>query len=95
MRNPISELSTKTAFAWLACSIIGPFLASWGWSPFVVQTGKQRMPTEQTPESLSELLVSLMPGGDDRSMWRDYMASALEQVAATDDLSLLRAAKGA
>ncbi|ASJ88836.1 hypothetical protein ACEP28_32740 [Pseudomonas aeruginosa] len=55
------------------------------------------MPTEQTPESLTaaELLVSLMPGGDDRRMWRDYMASALEQVAATDDLSLLRAAKGA
>ena len=53
------------------------------------------MPTEQTPESLSELLVSLMPIGDDRSMWRDNMASALEQVAATDDLSLLRAAKGA
>ncbi|WP_032621971.1 hypothetical protein, partial [Pseudomonas avellanae] len=28
-------------------------------------------------------------------MWRDQMASALEQVAATDDLTLLRAAKGA
>lgn len=53
------------------------------------------MPTEQTPESLSELLVSSMPGGDDRRMWRDYMASAFEQVAATDDLSLLRAAKAA
>lgn len=53
------------------------------------------MPTKQTPESLTESLVSLMPGGDDRSMWRDYMASALEQVAATDDLTLLRAAKGA
>lgn len=53
------------------------------------------MSTKQTPESLTELLVSLMPGGDDRSMWRDHMASALEQVAATDDLTLLRAAKGA
>lgn len=53
------------------------------------------MPTERAPVSLTELLVSLMPGGDDRRMWRDYMASAFEQVAATDDLSLLRAAKGA
>ncbi|WP_153785188.1 hypothetical protein [Pseudomonas sp. EMN2] len=53
------------------------------------------MSTEQTPESLTELLVSLMPGGDDRRMWRDGMANALEQVAATDDLTLLRAAKGA
>lgn len=53
------------------------------------------MPIEQTPESLTELIVSLMPGGDDRRMWRDHMASALEQIAATDDLSLLRAAKGA
>ena len=53
------------------------------------------MPSEQTPESLTEVLVSLMPGGDDRRSWRDYMASALEMVAANDDLSLLRAAKGA
>ncbi|WP_415384872.1 hypothetical protein [Pseudomonas aeruginosa] len=53
------------------------------------------MPTEKTPDSLTDLLVSLMPAGDDRSMWRDGMASVLEQVAATDDLSLLRAAKGA
>lgn len=53
------------------------------------------MPTEQTPQSLTEFLVSLMAGGDDRRMWRDYMASAFEQVAATDDLSLLRAAKAA
>lgn len=57
--------------------------------------GKQRMPTMKTPASLTELLVSLMPAGDDRSMWRDGMASVLEQVAATDDLSLLRAAKDA
>jgi hypothetical protein len=40
MKNPISELSTKAAFAWLAFSIIGPILASWGWSPFVIHTGK-------------------------------------------------------
>ncbi|TCV62887.1 hypothetical protein [Pseudomonas fluorescens] len=53
------------------------------------------MPTKQTSESLAELLVSLMPGGDDSSMWQDYMANTLEQVAATDDLTLLRAAKGA
>lgn len=53
------------------------------------------MPTEQTPESLTELIAGLMPGGDDRRMWRDYMASVLEQIAATDDLSLLRATKGA
>lgn len=53
------------------------------------------MSTEQTAESLTELLVSLMPGGDDRSMWRDGIANVLEQVAATDDLTLLRAAKGA
>ncbi|GGJ52323.1 hypothetical protein [Pseudomonas avellanae] len=26
------------------------------------------MSTKQTPESLTELLVSLMPGGDDRRM---------------------------
>jgi len=53
------------------------------------------MSTEQTHESLTELIVSLMPGGDDSRMWRNGMASALEQVAATDDLTLLRAAKGA
>lgn len=53
------------------------------------------MPTEQTPASLTELLVSLMPGGDDCSMWRGYMAIALEQMAESDDLTLLRAAKGA
>lgn len=40
MKNPISELSTKAAIAWAACSIIGPILASWGWSPFIVHTGK-------------------------------------------------------
>lgn len=50
--------------------------------------------TDKTSESMIELLVSLMPS-DDHRMWRDYMASALEQVAATDDLTLLRAAKGA
>lgn len=53
------------------------------------------MPTEQTPASLTELLVSLMPGGDERRRWRGYMASALEQMAESDDLTLLRAAKGA
>lgn len=53
------------------------------------------MSTQQTPASLTDRLVSLMPGGGERRMWRDYMASALEQVAKTDDLALLRAAKGA
>ncbi|RMN17155.1 hypothetical protein ALQ64_03163 [Pseudomonas cannabina] len=53
------------------------------------------MSTEQSPASLTELLVSLMPENDDRRMWRNYMASALEQVAASDDLALLRAAEGA
>ena len=53
------------------------------------------MPTDKTPASLTGLIVSLMPAGDDRSMWRDGMASVLEQVAATYDLSLIRAAKGA
>lgn len=48
-----------------------------------------------TKESLAEYLVSLMPGGDERPMWRGYMASALEQMAESDDLTLLRAAKGA
>lgn len=53
------------------------------------------MPTEQTPASLTELLVSLIAGGDERRMWRDYKASALDQMAESDDLALLRAAKGA
>lgn len=53
------------------------------------------MSTEQTPQTLAELIVSLMHEGDDRRMWRDGMANVLEQVAATDDLTLLRAAKGA
>lgn len=44
---------------------------------------------------LTDLLVSLMSGSDDQRMWRDQLATALERVAATDDLSLLRAAKGA
>ena len=48
-----------------------------------------------TTASLAEHLVSLMPGGDDQRMWRNYLASALEQVAATDDITLLRAAKRA
>jgi hypothetical protein len=51
--------------------------------------------TEKTPASLTELLVSLMPACDDRSMWRDGMASVLEQVVASDDRSQLRAAKSA
>lgn len=47
------------------------------------------------PQPLADMLVSLMPGTDNQQMWRGSLASALEQVAATDDLTLLRAAKGA
>lgn len=46
--------------------------------------------------SIAAQIVALMPGGgDDRRMWRNYLANALEQVAASDDITLLRAAKGA
>ena len=45
--------------------------------------------------SIAAQIAALMPGGDDSRMWRNCLASALEQVAATDDLTLLRAAKGA
>jgi hypothetical protein len=68
----------------------------------MAEHGDYRNGQNQTPgaihhakESLAERLVSLIPGGDDQQMWRGYLASALEQVAATDDLSLLRAADGA
>ncbi|HCF0590428.1 hypothetical protein [Pseudomonas aeruginosa] len=46
-------------------------------------------------QDLAAQIAGLMSGGDDRRMWRDYMASALELIAVTDDITLLRAAKGA
>jgi hypothetical protein len=49
----------------------------------------------QTPQLLADLLANLMPVSDDQRMWRDQLATALERVAATDDLSLLRGAKSA
>lgn len=45
--------------------------------------------------SIAAQIAALIPGGDDKRMWRNYLANALEQVAATDDITLLRAAKGA
>lgn len=50
--------------------------------------------TEQS-QSIAAQIAALMPGSDDRRMWRGYMASVLERVADTDDLSLLRAGKAA
>lgn len=49
----------------------------------------------QFNESVAARIAALMPGGDDRTMWREFLATALEHVAATDDLSLLREAKAA
>lgn len=48
-----------------------------------------------TTKGIASQIAALMPASDDRRMWRDYMATTLERVADSDDLSLLRAGKAA
>jgi len=41
--------------------------------------------------TLSDKIANLMPGSDDRRMWRTMLAQALECISRADDATLIRA----
>lgn len=47
------------------------------------------------PQLVVDQLVSLMEVAGEQQLWRRNLANALEQIAASDDLELLRALQGA